>query len=152
MSVSGDMDEEELNQCLRDIQSWLVQKCGEDGSKYSDTPGATSDDIAVAVAAVGGVLPYGVGALLTAHNGRMPVFDYTGLSCADIAKVISSTSASPKWVSGMVPFAQNVDGDLFVVVRAGVARWNPESGHRASPYTIHVSYTHTLGRIAYDET
>ena len=124
----GDMDEEELNQCLRDIESWLVQKCGEDGKAYSNTPGATSDDIAVAVAAVGGVLPYGVGALLTAHNGGMPVFDYTGLSCADVAKVLSSTSGNPKWVSGMVPFAQNVDGDLFVVVRAGVARWNPESG------------------------
>merc|ERR1712227_95290 len=80
----GDMDLEELVQCVRDIESWIEQKCGDDGKKYKGTEGATDEAIAAVSNEFGSPLPYGLEELLRAHDGGLLIYDFEGFSCSQI--------------------------------------------------------------------
>ena len=116
-------------QCVTDIESWIESKCGDDGKKYKATAGATEDSLAALSVELGAPLPYGLAELLKVHDGGLLVYDYAGLSCAEMVGCLKELKPHGKWKGDAVPFARNVDGDLFIAGAGGISRWDAESGY-----------------------
>jgi hypothetical protein len=83
----GDMTSEDLVQCLLDIASWLEDKCGAVGADYANTPPASPDGLAQLPAAAPDVLK----GMLAAHDGRLPIYDFFSLSCAQVHVLLTFT-------------------------------------------------------------
>jgi len=65
---------------------------------------------------------------LAAHDGGMPLYDFTALSCEQIGQATQEGRSSSKWQDDMVPVARNPEGDLLVVHAKGVSTWSGEDG------------------------
>ena len=65
---------------------------------------------------------------LAAHDGGMPLYDFTALSCDEIGLATQEGRSSSKWQDDMVPVARNPEGDLLVVHAKGVSTWSGEDG------------------------
>jgi hypothetical protein len=88
----GEMSTEELDQCLLDIATWLETKAGAVGSDYI----AKEQACDAALAQLPPAAPEVLKRMLKAHDGGMPLYDYTSLSCAEIAEAITAASSSDK--------------------------------------------------------
>lgn len=66
--------------------------------------------------------------MLKAHNGGMPLYDFTSLSCAQIAEASQEGRGSSTWQHDAVPVARNPEGDLLVVHGKGVSTWSADDG------------------------
>mmetsp|Transcript_55366 Transcript_55366/g.89688 ORF Transcript_55366/g.89688 Transcript_55366/m.89688 type:complete len:178 (+) Transcript_55366:29-562(+) len=121
---TGDMNEEEISQCLLDIASWLQSKAGAIGADYCAVAGANEP----ALAQISAAAPETLKMCLAAHDGGMPLYDFTALSCEQIGQATQEGRSSSKWQDDMVPVARNPEGDLLVVHAKGVSTWSGEDG------------------------
>uniref|UniRef100_A0A6U2EFG3 Uncharacterized protein n=1 Tax=Hemiselmis andersenii TaxID=464988 RepID=A0A6U2EFG3_HEMAN len=120
----GDMSDEELKQCVLDMETWLVANAGSAGSEFAGAAGASKELIDGLPASA----PAALKGLLGVHDGKLPLLDFVGLACAEIVSEASAAKGSGKWQDDYVPIAKNPDGDLLVTCASGVHRWDSELG------------------------
>eukprot|EP00290_Baffinella_frigidus_P011437 CAMPEP_0180141740 /NCGR_PEP_ID=MMETSP0986-20121125/15113_1 /TAXON_ID=697907 /ORGANISM="non described non described, Strain CCMP2293" /LENGTH=169 /DNA_ID=CAMNT_0022084701 /DNA_START=57 /DNA_END=566 /DNA_ORIENTATION=+ len=123
----GDMSPEELAQCLTDIGQWMTDHAGELGKAHADATGAP-DAVIESLEKAAGSLPSTVAELLKHKDGKMPFYDFVGLSAAEMEEEMAKCKASGKWASDTVPLARNADGELLVCGPAGVSSWDADDG------------------------
>mmetsp|Transcript_1691 Transcript_1691/g.3829 ORF Transcript_1691/g.3829 Transcript_1691/m.3829 type:complete len:179 (+) Transcript_1691:45-581(+) len=125
----GDMSAEELAQCLLDITSWLSENAGEPGKEYAAKPPPSPSDLAsLADFLAPTPLPPSLAELLRLHDGGILLFEFTGLSVAEITQAVTDGRKEDKWAAGIVPVARNPDGELLVMDEEGLRTWTPADG------------------------
>ena len=117
------MTAEELDQCLLDIASWLESKAGAAGADFVAMPAADDQ----ALAQLPPSTPDALKAMLRKHDGKMPVYDFTSISCVQIAEATAAARSADAWKEDFVPFARNAEGDLLIL---------HSSGHHISPRAV----------------
>jgi len=93
----GDMTDEEVTQCLLDLETWFKSNCEELGNVYAQTPPASDDAIKELESSLeGGQIDSVLKSLLLAHDGNMPVYSSTTLSAKKILEARSEILSSDK--------------------------------------------------------
>jgi len=93
----GDMSDEELKQCVLDMETWLVANAGSAGSEFAGAAGASKELIDGLPASA----PAALKGLLGVHDGKLPLLDFVGLACAEIVSEASAAKGSGKVMSGI---------------------------------------------------
>eukprot|EP00961_Rhodomonas_salina_P032173 433759-Rhodomonas_salina.5 len=84
------------------------------GKEYAAKPPPSPSDLAsLADFLAPTPLPPSLSELLRLHDGGILLFEFTGLSVAEITQAVTDGRKEDKWAAGIVPVARNPDGELL---------------------------------------
>jgi len=125
----GDMTDEEVFQCILDLETWFKSNCEEIGNLYAQTSPATEDAIKELEKSLEGArIDPVLKSLLMVHDGNMPLYTSTTLPLSKIMEARSEILGSGKGGKDIVPLAVDGEGDYLVCHDKGVSSWSSSEG------------------------
>eukprot|EP01039_Chlorochromonas_danica_P005601 gene5600-6167_t len=115
----GDMNADEVDQCVLDIKSWFNRTKGRERIR----DGATSADLQRLEKAVDIPLPRPLKTLLREANGGLYFLEKQQLSAEEIHEFVDGHERSRLWKSGWLPFCKDDSSALLIDTNRADSIW-----------------------------